>query len=1482
MGKILQITVGLMLMSFIAFSQEKIKDGSVAGNNLSNKDAILELESISKGLLFTRVSLKATTDASPLSAHVAGMMVYNIATAGDVTPGIYYNDGLRWVSAKGLKGDAGNILIESQPGKTGQPGIPGQPGGPGAGTNIVINDSGTWIYNPATQTWTNMSGTPGPKGDKGDAGLTGAQGPIGLTGATGAQGPIGLTGPAGAQGPKGDKGDAGLTGAQGPIGLTGAAGAQGPIGLTGPAGVQGPKGDKGDTGPAGSKGDKGEDGNSGPPGTPGIGGITQAGIGININGSGTAADPYIINNTVVNTDNQTISSFNFDNVTGELTLVLERGNTKTVNIGAVKAKASNGLGVDAATGEVQLGGTLLKPTTIALGANPLAITGLPATGTTADQILVANGAGGELRTMAASNFVQDLRLVDVNNHLTQDAGVGSNGTSVGSGSDIVAIGKDAISKNTSGAFNVAIGSNALRDNTVGQYNIGIGRNALGLNTTGLHNTAVGWNSLVTLNGGNNNVGVGTQTLATNLNGNNNTAIGRQAGGNLQGSGNVVLGYQAGYNQTGDNRLMIDNSNTNNPLIDGDFAGRKLTINSTLKIADLATGAVVTAGNRPVVADANGQLMIGATPATITADNGLTQSANNIQLGGTLTGATTITTDANKTLAVAGLQAGASTDKVVTADANGVLRQLDQTALTIEPLQVQGTTNKATANNMPAYLNSNLALGDFTNTTSAKKLEVKGDLRTLAQATDGTYHKLETNASMNGNLVSTLSVGDNADATQATVKGELNIDKTQVNLTAKTPTYTNRLTLDGAGLNTYSTNGPNISNLTVFSQDISLNNAGATKSASLNLGAVYGLNFLYKDVTTNTQEANYVFPRNNGTANQVLTTDGAGSEAQLSWKDASALAPEPLQVQGTTNKATANNVPAYLNSNLALGDFTNTTSAKKLEVKGDFKTSVQAADGYYYNMETNNTLVGGGANFISVANDPNFATAPEVGVLGISAGGNSLLSRTPNGTSALVQNGNVGLLATSTDQNNSAALSLTASFGVNTINLTNQQSTTMNVASAKGVNFIYQKPFGGVEGNYIFPRDNGTANQVLTTDGAGSEAQLSWKDASVLAPEPWRIENTTNPATTNIQNIYQDGNVGLGDFMASKPIARLDVRGAVRGGTPHAQEIDGTSAVGVNSAAFGLGNRVLGQAAFAAGINNRVAGIGNVALGRENDVAGPNFGIAVGYLNKITSDAAAIGYNNTIDANYSIGIGSENNIANTGAYSAAIGQGNTVSGQYAIGIGQSNTSSGQYSATLGVANVASGPLSLAIGGSNMASGQTSVALGTNLKATSNVEFVLGRFNAITTGDANNWVATDALFQIGNGADAANPANALTVLKNGNTGIQTAVPNSALTVNGSANNLSSYDAANSTTIDFSRSNLAYSTANRANTFDLTNLKDGGTYTLALKGNDAGTAAFTATGYTIHLPTDHGPSVANKHSVYTLIVMGTDVYMSWIAGY
>jgi uncharacterized protein (TIGR02145 family) len=49
------------------------------------------------GLALPRVALTSTNSYSPLKEHVKGMIVYNTATVGDITPGTYYNDGSKWI-----------------------------------------------------------------------------------------------------------------------------------------------------------------------------------------------------------------------------------------------------------------------------------------------------------------------------------------------------------------------------------------------------------------------------------------------------------------------------------------------------------------------------------------------------------------------------------------------------------------------------------------------------------------------------------------------------------------------------------------------------------------------------------------------------------------------------------------------------------------------------------------------------------------------------------------------------------------------------------------------------------------------------------------------------------------------------------------------------------------------------------------------------------------------------------------------------------------------------------------------------------------------------------------------------------------------------------------------------------------------------------------------------------------------------------------
>lgn len=84
---------------FMILSQVSLAQVTIGSSQIPHQDALLDLkqEGATKGgLLLPRVALERTTSFSPLSAHTQGMVVYNTATTGDVTPGFYQNNGSKW------------------------------------------------------------------------------------------------------------------------------------------------------------------------------------------------------------------------------------------------------------------------------------------------------------------------------------------------------------------------------------------------------------------------------------------------------------------------------------------------------------------------------------------------------------------------------------------------------------------------------------------------------------------------------------------------------------------------------------------------------------------------------------------------------------------------------------------------------------------------------------------------------------------------------------------------------------------------------------------------------------------------------------------------------------------------------------------------------------------------------------------------------------------------------------------------------------------------------------------------------------------------------------------------------------------------------------------------------------------------------------------------------------------------------------------
>ena len=110
-----QFGLAILLMSAMLFSVPLKAQVTIGDQTAPNVNAVLDLRSNDKlGLLLPRLALTATNLATPMSAHVAGMVVYNTATAGtapnNVTPGFYYDDGTKWVA---VGSGGGGITVEA-------------------------------------------------------------------------------------------------------------------------------------------------------------------------------------------------------------------------------------------------------------------------------------------------------------------------------------------------------------------------------------------------------------------------------------------------------------------------------------------------------------------------------------------------------------------------------------------------------------------------------------------------------------------------------------------------------------------------------------------------------------------------------------------------------------------------------------------------------------------------------------------------------------------------------------------------------------------------------------------------------------------------------------------------------------------------------------------------------------------------------------------------------------------------------------------------------------------------------------------------------------------------------------------------------------------------------------------------------------------------------------------------------------------------
>ncbi len=136
--------------------------------------------------------------------------------------------------------------------------------------------------------------------------------------------------------------------------------------------------------------------------------------------------------------------------------------------------------------------------------------------------------------------------------------------------------------------------------------------------------------------------------------------------------------------------------------------------------------------------------------------------------------------------------------------------------------------------------------------------------------------------------------------------------------------------------------------------------------------------------------------------------------------------------------------------------------------------------------------------------------------------------------------------------------------------------------------------------------------------------------------------------------------------------------------------------------------------------------------------------------------------------------------NIGSFSFASGRNSKASGLSTTAMGEFTLASGDLSTAIGNSTTANGNVSTAMGSSTIATGSASTAMGFKTIANGFASTVLGQFNDTVVNVENSITPNTPLLIVGNGTSIFSRSNALVVLKNGNTGINTSAPQHSLHV------------------------------------------------------------------------------------------------------
>lgn len=195
--------------------------------------------------------------------------------------------------------------------------------------------------------------------------------------------------------------------------------------------------------------------------------------------------------------------------------------------------------------------------------------------------------------------------------------------------------------------------------------------------------------------------------------------------------------------------------------------------------------------------------------------------------------------------------------------------------------------------------------------------------------------------------------------------------------------------------------------------------------------------------------------------------------------------------------------------------------------------------------------------------------------------------------------------------------------------------------------VYHKGNETLEEGFYYWITNGSVGRWIRIV---NQDDLEALDLGVEPIEPWQIQGTTDLATDNTQNIYQQGNVAIGKMNGIQEVS-LDVFGSIRGGNP-----DLTADIGDNSLAVGEEVEASGNNSTAFGLQSKATGEGSFAAG-EGVASGQNSFAFGPYSQAIGQDAIAIGRGAKAAALDQMVIGTFNKdgLSSTNIFQIGIGQ-----------------------------------------------------------------------------------------------------------------------------------------------------------------------------------------------------------------------------------